>query len=94
MHADVTSYGRGYDRRDVVSKTQIRKFNITTARGVRVGNVLESDCDVRMQSNRRHEPWWATPVVKSSKLVVSSMKLIKGVAGFVVFLISSMVASL
>jgi hypothetical protein len=24
--------------------------NITTARDVRVGNVLESDCDVRMQS--------------------------------------------
>jgi hypothetical protein len=94
VHADVTSYGRGYDRRDVVSKTQIRKFNITTARHVRVGNVLGSDCDVRMQSNRRHERWWATPVVKSSKLVVSSMKLIKGVAGFVVFLISSMVGSL
>jgi hypothetical protein len=50
VHADVTSYGRGYDRRDVVSKTQIRKFNITTARDVRVGNVLESDREVRMQS--------------------------------------------
>jgi hypothetical protein len=42
---------------------------------------------------RRHERWWATPVVKSSKLavssmkssklVVSSMKLTKRVAGFV-----------
>jgi hypothetical protein len=39
---------------------------------------------------RRHERWWATPVVKSSKLVVSSMKLTKRVASFVVFLISSM----
>jgi hypothetical protein len=47
-YADVTSYGQGYDRRDVVSKTQIRKSNIT--RDVRVANVLESDCDVRMQS--------------------------------------------
>ena len=76
----------------VVSKTQIRQFKYYNCRDVRVGNVLESVCDVRMQSDyRRHERWWAIPVVKSSKLVVSSMKLTKRVAGFVVFLISSMV---
>jgi len=40
----------GTNRRDVVSKTEIRNSNITTARDVRVGNVLESECDVRMQS--------------------------------------------
>src|SRR6476469_387165 len=76
----------------VVSKTQIRQFKYYNCRDVRVGNVLESVCDVRMQSDYRlHERWWAIPVVKSSKLVVSSMKLTKRVAGFVVFLISSMV---
>jgi hypothetical protein len=49
-----------------------------------VGNVLESDCDgAHAVDYRRHERWWATPVVKSSKLVVSSMKLTKRVAGFV-----------
>src|SRR6476620_5868505 len=76
----------------VVSKTQIRRLKYFNRRDVRVGNVLESVCDVRMQSDYRlHERWWAIPVVKSSKLVVSSMKLTKRVAGFVVFLISSMV---
>jgi hypothetical protein len=89
-HADMTSYGRGYDHRDVVSKTKTRNSNTITARDVRVGNVLELR-RAHAVDYRRHERWWTTPVVKSSKLVVSSMKLTKRVAGFVVFLISSMV---
>ena len=43
----------GTNRRDVVSKTEIRNSNITTARDVRVGNVLESVCDVRTGRRRR-----------------------------------------
>jgi len=85
----MTSYGRGYDHRDVVSKTKTKNSNTITARDVRVGNVLELRRAHAV--DYRHERWWATPVVKSSKLVVSSMKLTKRVAGFVVFLISSMV---
>jgi hypothetical protein len=86
VHADVTSYGRGYDRRDVVSKTQIRKLKYYNCPRCPCGQCTRSDCDAHAVDYRRHERWWATPVVKSSKLVVSSMKLTKRVAGFVVFL--------
>lgn len=90
--SDVTSYGRGYDRRDVVSKTQIRKFGYYNCPRCPCGQCTRKRLRrAHAVDYRRHERWWATPVVKSSKLVVSSMKLTKRVAGFVVFLISSMV---
>jgi len=84
----VTSYGQGYDRRDVVSKTEIRKFKYYNCPLCSCGQSTRKRLRRAHAVNyRRHERWWATPVVKSSKLVVSFMKLTKRVAGFVVFLI-------
>jgi len=91
-HADVTSYGQAYDRRDVVSKTEIRKFKYYNCPRCPCGQCTRKRLRrAHAVDYRRHERWWATPVVKSSKLVVSSMELTKRVAGFVVFLISFMV---
>ena len=87
-YADVTSYGQGYDRRDVISKTEIRKFKYYNCPRCSCGQCTRKRLRRAHAVNyRRHERWWATPVVKSSKLVVSCMKLTKRVAGFVVFLI-------
>jgi hypothetical protein len=85
-HADVTSYGRGYDPRDVVSKTQIRKLKYYNCPRCPCGQCTRKRLRRAHAVDYRRHGWWATPVVKSSKLVVSSMKLTKRVAGFVVFL--------
>ena len=49
--SDVTGYGQGYDRRDVVPKTKTEKIKLLQLSAMSVwGNVLESDCDVLMQT--------------------------------------------
>jgi hypothetical protein len=50
----MTSYGRAYDHRDVVSKTKTRNSNTISARDVRVGNVLELR-RAHVVDYRRHE---------------------------------------
>jgi hypothetical protein len=83
-HADMTSYGRGYDRRgDVVSKTEIRKFKYYNCPRWSVRAMSRKRLRRAHAVDYRRECWWATPVVKSSTLVVSSRKLTKRVAGFV-----------
>src|SRR5882757_7965575 len=67
-HADVTSYGRGYDRRDVVSKTQIRKFKYYNCPRCPCGQCTRKRLRrAHAVDYRRHERWWATPVVEVIK---------------------------
>jgi hypothetical protein len=76
--ADVTSYGRGYDRRDRCFENPNKTIpNITCPCGQCTRKRLRRAHAV---DYRRHERWWATPVVELSKLVVSSMKLTKRVS--------------
>src|SRR3954454_20444081 len=77
----------GTIRRDVVSKTQIRRFKYYNCPRCPCGQCTRKRLRrAHAVDYRRHERWWTTPVVKSSKLVVSSMKLTKRVAGSLFFL--------
>ena len=91
-HADVTSYGRGYNHRDRCFENPNKTIQILQLPRCPCGQCtrkpLRRTHAVGLSSSR-------TLVGNSSceviKLAVSSMKLTKRVAGFIVFLISCMV---